>query len=683
LTTRPDNLTLEEYLATLSNTDKELLKGFPLTVDELVDIEEEELDRLKIRHGLTKEEQTRRSEIISKIKDLRIFAILEREARQHQWYGDSNGNGRKDNKDDNNQFGNKREGQNKPNDNVNGKKQQPLKRQFIAYKYSNKGKGPLYEAVILAGRPVFMKYANGNIESYDTIEEDTRIFKLPNLENYPYDSYEFENTNEIFAYLERAKKESVDSLYRQSKQIALNYNDQNRYKIQLLAIDIIWTYFQDRFPTTHYEIILGSPGSGKSSYGETFTATGYRVVNLTDPNAANINRILGTVELGQCTFVSDETGAIDKHPELMALLKTGYSIKGKISKINDYSRVPEFFFTYCFKMIIAERMPNLKDAKGVYDRSFSFTAFKGLPKYDIKETLEPQHNPARQERLDTLNDFRKLLLVYRLLHFEDQIDDIDVGVEGREKELSKPIVQLFHGSAAQKEVEETLQYFLNQRNEKKDTTLEPVLHPIVTKLLSTSKTNEIYLKQVWDSIISGELGGLYDEKKPNQFESEDYGTIYRNQIGTILEHTFGGLPKHREKGNTYAFDPVELARVGKVYNLKTSIQTKIVIEDDPEHPEGIEDTTETLPAKNEGNSYSLRGKNCLERADNRDSHSKEPSACSASSAPNSISNHPKDFVTNSTIYRLGHSDNFACKNCKVRGDKFFMETHVCRGESNK
>lgn len=32
-----------------------------------------------------------------------------------------------------------------------------------------------------------------------------------------------------------------------------------------------------------------------------------------------------------------------------------------------------------------------------------------------------------------------------------------------------------------------------------------------------------------------------------------------------------------------------------------------------------------------------------------------------------------------TIYRIGYSDNFACKNCKVRADKFFMKVHTFRG----
>ena len=32
-----------------------------------------------------------------------------------------------------------------------------------------------------------------------------------------------------------------------------------------------------------------------------------------------------------------------------------------------------------------------------------------------------------------------------------------------------------------------------------------------------------------------------------------------------------------------------------------------------------------------------------------------------------------------SIYRLGHSDTFACHYCKQRGDKWFMQKHVCRG----
>ncbi|MGB7954345.1 MAG: hypothetical protein WCF23_10210 [Candidatus Nitrosopolaris sp.] len=223
-------------------------------------------------------------------------------------------------------------------------------------------------------------------------------------------------------------------------------------------------------------------------------------------------------------------------------------------------------------MIISERMPNLRNARGVLHRSFSFTTYKGRPKYDIKETLEPQGNPARQERLDALNDFRKLMLIYRLLHLKDSIVDINVGVEGRGKELSKPVVQSFYGTKAQEEVETTLQAFLNLRTEKKEITLEPILHPIVTKLVSENG-NEIYVKQIWGA-IRRTIEGYSDEKRPHEYQTLEYGTLYNNTVSNILEHTFGGRPKHKEHGNVFLFDPEELARVGRSYNITTKIQTK-------------------------------------------------------------------------------------------------------------
>ena len=69
-------------------------------------------------------------------------------------------------------------------------------------------------------------------------------------------------------------------------------------------------------------------------------------------------------------------------------------------------------------------------------------------------------------------DFRKLLLVYRLKHFKDPIPDLDIGVEGRDKELVKHSIQLFYGCKCLNEVIETLQNFLDLKNEKKESTIE-------------------------------------------------------------------------------------------------------------------------------------------------------------------------------------------------------------------
>jgi hypothetical protein len=56
--------------------------------------------------------------------------------------------------------------------------------------------------------------------------------------------------------------------------------------------------------------------------------------------------------------------------------------------------------------------------------------------------------------------------------------------------------------------------------------------------------------------------------------------------------------------------------------------------------------------------------------------SPEPSQLSLPSPENANS-----IEISKTIYRLGHTDTFACKNCKQRGDRWFMQIHHCKGLS--
>jgi hypothetical protein len=101
------------------------------------------------------------------------------------------------------------------NNNDNGfKKSSGSKSECTTYKYSNKGKSELHKAVILSGRPVFLKYENGKIVNVDRIEESNRIIKPPSAEEYPYEPYEFADMQEIKSYEVKCGTESLDSLYR-------------------------------------------------------------------------------------------------------------------------------------------------------------------------------------------------------------------------------------------------------------------------------------------------------------------------------------------------------------------------------------------------------------------------------------------------------------------------------------
>ena len=105
--------------------------------------------------------------------------------------------------------------------------------------------------MIVAGLPALVKYDvdDNKVKAVEQLEESSRIIKPPNIEEYPYEPYEFANIKEVEKYVDRVKGETVDSLYLKVKSISQKYNDQDEHKIVLLAADSIWSYFQDKFMT--------------------------------------------------------------------------------------------------------------------------------------------------------------------------------------------------------------------------------------------------------------------------------------------------------------------------------------------------------------------------------------------------------------------------------------------------
>lgn len=138
------------------------------------------------------------------------------------------------------------------------------------------------------------------------------------------------------------------------------------------------------------------------------------------------------------------------------------------------------------------------------------------------------------------------MLIYRLIHFHDAIPDIDIGLDGRDKELCKPLLQLFNEMQSYAEIKSASKEFRDAKNQKKSNLLEAALHPIIVNLLS-ALAEKVYSSDIWNRIKVGAIEGYYDEKKPNVYETADYGTIYRNTITSIICDKFGAEKRHTEK----------------------------------------------------------------------------------------------------------------------------------------
>jgi hypothetical protein len=577
----------------------------------------------------------------------------------------------------------------KGNGNGNGKhkqEQQKVKQlEHSVFKYSSRFRGPLHESIMLGSGPFFLTYsgANGHLGLVRQIEENNRILVPPSIEEHPYEPIEFSSKREIKDYEEMALNETIDSLYQKLKSVVKLYIDQDAEIVILITADIIWTHFQDLYPTTHYYDVTGKEnGIGKSTIGYLFEAIGYRGVRMTDPSAANLYRILGKIEPGQCTIIADEADRIHQDKDMLSILKEGYAIGGKVPKINTNTLKQEFFYCYGFKIRIAEESLRSNITKGVIDRSFQIKASKGKPTHDIKEVLQPANRNERLEKLhNDLRSLQKLLLAYRLIHFTDLIPDIEIGLEGRDKELCKPLLQLFHNTKAYPEVKSALQAFLDRKNKrKKNSAIEPVIYGLVVDLVSRIGRT-VTTSEIWNAITSGGIPGSYDSKKPNEYQTQDYDTIYRNTVGKIISDNFGAEPKHMRDGNAFVFDLEKLAKAGRVYDIEVSIQTNLPREG-CEGSEGSygqeEDKSDRGISQEQEQDDNISNDNDIKQQISEEmKEGKLPMPGIGPSQPSQPSH------TFPNIHRLGNTDQFGCTDCNLRGDKWFMQEHKCRRGKSK
>ena len=534
---------------------------------------------------------------------------------------------------------------------------------LTTYKYSKNGKGELYESVLIGGQPCFITYNHNTskVEICPGIQEKFRILYPAEPSDYSYPPYEFDTKEELELVYLAANKQNLDTLLSKSKSIVSKFNDQDQHKLTSIASDVVWSYFQDRFATTRYEVLTGGVGSGKSALAATYGAIGYRPVNTTNPTAAVIYRLLGNIEPGQCTMILEEAEKIDQIYELMAVLKTGYTRDGKVDRTNPNTLKPEFFNSYCFKIIVAERSPNQESGKGVVDRSFVHSCFKGYPTYDIKEILNPTNTggPEHQKFRKELEDFRKLLLIYRLIHFKDEIPDIDIGIIARDKELIKPTLQLFHGTESQGRLIETFQTILDLKNSRKATSLHSALLDVAYKIIpdidkevsSLDGKAEVYAKDFWEK-IPARMPGQQDKFKPGEYHSEEFGTLYKGTVGKILHDNFGVESKHTKDGNQLTFYRHTIKRLKAQLNSTISVNTVNTVK----AGEGG-GTSNSSTNNNENNNYCTK-------SEHENSYKKTDPPPQKPSQPSQPS--PRAQAT--------------CPKCGPTGDAFHMKIHIANCE---
>jgi hypothetical protein len=198
-------------------------------------------------------------------------------------------------------------------------------------------------------------------------------------------------------------------------------------------------------------------------------------------------------------------------------------------------------------------------------------------------------------------EVRNSLLIYRLKHYSEKLPDIKTNLHNREKQLFKPILRIFHNTAALIEILPVISKYVSQKREANANTLYAFLYRVIKHLIETKGTHEIESKTIWEKITVAyliELGNdgkpKLDEKEqiimsenpyclpgefiPNKklsYDTEEFGVISQKQIGEICKDVFGATKSKRHgTSNKLVFDPKKIERLGKIYDISLEVKVK-------------------------------------------------------------------------------------------------------------
>ena len=322
-----------------------------------------------------------------------------------------------------------------------------IKKEYYVPKYHYNGL--LAEAVIIAGKPYFAvappKIGNPeetsiSLQKSVPLDENT-ILKPLEAMSYIDKAYSFNSEIEFQQFIQKAKTQTLDTLYKNAKSIWSKYVDADDFHISICAADTIYTYYQDKIGLSHYLFFVGNNSSGKSNNLRVLQYLAYRNMTSTDITAANIYQFLGSLEEGGGTICEDEADNIDDDKDKMRIYKNGYTTGYPVLRTDTSKERKQLRLnTFCFKAFAAERTPDAVKAKGFNQRIIELSCVYGFPQYDISEVVNTAGEEEYQELLNELTGTRNLLLVYRLLQYKDKIPDVKLNIENREKQLFKPLI---------------------------------------------------------------------------------------------------------------------------------------------------------------------------------------------------------------------------------------------------
>jgi len=202
-------------------------------------------------------------------------------------------------------------------------------------------------------------------------------------------------------------------------------------------------------------------------------------------------------------------------------------------------------------------IPTNSGCEGIFDRSFVFNFVVGHVDHNIKDVIRNAGDPKFKPLNDELVHIHKLLFAFRLIHHNDIVPDIEINLENRNAELTKPTLRLFasrgDSQKALTEIRQALSRFIVEKNELKSNSIESKLCTVINELMNErddNPTSEEYdgledyaftNEQIWHK-CKKVMDGIDILGKSESFYSIDYGAVTHKKISSLIQSKFKVVP---------------------------------------------------------------------------------------------------------------------------------------------
>lgn len=425
------------------------------------------------------------------------------------------------------------------------------------------------ESIFVDGRPTFLcnDIKTNRIFTKDEFLQNDKLVKPIHMEDCGYIPYNFtlKEIKEI-SHKQISKEILLEKIKEQiDKFIVVQTLDKH-----LILGDVLLSYSHEQIGTVHFIFVVGETESGKSTILHFFRWLGYRCLYGEDIPFADIYNFLGKDEEGCGIIAEDEAQDLAKQLDKIRLYKNSYSKGSKraIIQMTQNSKKQVFYKTFCFKVFAGEKIP---EDKGFKERLAIIHMIEGNPKLNIKRLKE-------KDKVQ-LENIRKALLVYKVQNIQNQLPEVDSGLQQRDQELWEDFLRVTFGTKYYQKCKHVVAFYTAQRHEAIWNSLDARIFKLVHRILSGSL--ELRLELFWDYLVN-QQEDLPGHLEKETFYPHDYAQkITRNYLAILFEGKFHGIRRQKyriendskHKITVYEFRDEVIKSLIKKYNIAPSGQS--------------------------------------------------------------------------------------------------------------